>query len=550
MHDLIRTPRVIPFFLLLISWLLPNHVPPFNTAYQDFSAVSAVLLLWILFPISIRLDWRILILVFFAFLPVFQWWLGTIFFWGDAFLASAYLLFFLFSLSFSSGLSDRKGLREEFISRFFIFLILAAVLSIWIAARQWLLLSGSLWTADMPPGGRPFANMGQPNNLATLLVMGLFGVVYFYEKHRFSHIIFWMLVLVLLFGVALTQSRTPWLVFPVMLLYWVFKYRRDFRLTRFGFASMVGLYACMVVLLPTISSTLLLSSANPYERMQSLERLDLWWQLLHAVLNGPLWGYGWNQVSVAQAHISQAYPVSLMTEHSHNILLDILLWNGPVVGSAVILFLGGWLFQVLRRSRSIESLCSVMAASVVILHGMLEYPLEYAFLLLPVGLLLGVAVSEDSVVKTIKVPSSFQYGIVCVLAMLLFWAWSEYRVVEEEHRLMRFETAKIGSVQSNHIAPPVQLFTQLREFIRFVRTPAEPGMSEEDLIWMRKVAHRYPYPPSLFRYSLALGLNGHTDEAREQLSILRALHGEEHYMEALQSIELMGKRYPQLQYIH
>ena len=550
MRDLISVPRVIPFFLLLISWLLPNHVPPFNTAYQDFLAFSAILLLLIFFPVSIRLDWRILVVIFFAVLPVFQWCVGTIFFWGDAFLTSAYLLFFGLSLSFSSGLSDKEGLRKEFIARLFIFLVLAAVLSVWIAARQWLLLSGSLWIADMPPGGRPFANIGQPNNLATLLGMGLFGVLYLYEKHKFSHLVFWALVIVLLFGIALTQSRTPWVVFPAMLLYWLFKWRQDFRLTRLGFAGVVCLYASMVMLLPTLSSALLLSTANPYERMQSLERLDLWWQLAHAVLNGSLWGYGWSQVSVAQVYISQSYPVSLMTEHGHNILLDILLWNGPLVGGVVILFLGVWLVRILWFSRSPESLCSVMAAGVVILHGMLEYPLEYAFLLLPVGLLLGVAISEDSATKLVRIPPFLQYGIVCVLAALLFWAWVEYRVVEEEHRLMRFETAKIGALQSSQIAPPTQLFTQLREFIRFVRTPAVQGMNEEDLDWMRKVAHRYPYPPSLFRYSLALGLNGYSQEARAQLSILRALHGEENYLEALQSIKEMGKLYPQLQGIY
>ncbi|MDV3197431.1 MAG: O-antigen ligase family protein, partial [Sweet potato little leaf phytoplasma] len=332
MRDLIRVSRVLPFLLLLISWLLPNHVPPFNTAYQDFSAFSAILLFLVFFPVSIRLDWRMSIVIFFAFLPVFQWCVGTIFFWGDAFLASAYLLFFWLSLSFASGLSDKEGLRKEFISRLFIFLVLAAVLSVWIAARQWLLLSGSLWIADMPPGGRPFANIGQPNNLATLLVMGLFGVIYLYEKRKFSHLVFWALVVVLLFGIALTQSRTPWAVFPTMLLYWLFKCQQDFRLTRLGFSGVVCLYASMVMFLPSISSALLLSTVNPYERMQSLERLDLWWQLAHAVLSGPLWGYGWNQVSVAQVYISKAYPVSLMTEHSHNILLDILLWNGPLVG--------------------------------------------------------------------------------------------------------------------------------------------------------------------------------------------------------------------------
>lgn len=399
----------------------------------------------------------------------------------------------------------------------------------------------------MPPNGRPFANIAQPNNLATLLSMGLFGVLYFYEKNKLGRLGSGLLVFLLLFGIALTQSRTPWVALPAMLLYWLFKSRYNFRLTRLGFTGVVVIYAGLVFLLPELSSALLLSTANPYERIQSLERLGLWWQLIHAVLGGPLWGYGWNQVSVAQVYISQAYPVPLMTEHSHNILLDILLWNGPLLGGAIILFLGGWLVRLLWCARTVESLCALMAACAVIIHGMLEFPLEYAFLLLPVGLLLGVAIAEDSAARIVQIPPYFKYAIVCVLAALMLWSWSEYRIVEEDHRLMRFETARIGDIESNQAAPPVKLFTQVREFIRFARTPAVEGMSEEDLDWMRKVAHRYPYPPSLFRYSLALGLNGHIDEAREQLAILRALHGDEHYQEAWQSLVSLKWRYPQLQ---
>lgn len=544
-----KTPLVVGFCLLMLSWLLPNHVPPMVTGYQDFLAFFSILTLVVRSRWYVRQDYRLSILFFIVFIPVLQWFFGKIFFWGDACLAAAYLFFFWLALVVFSGLEEVRC-REIFISMLFVFLVFASVVSVWIALRQWLMLSGGLWEAELPLNGRPFANIGQPNNLATLLSMGFVGVLYFYERGKLGCLTFAVLLFWLLLGIALTQSRTPWVVLPMMLLFWSIKHRNGFRLTRFSFAAIVGGYFCLAVLLPMLSKSLLLSATNITDRFGSLERLSLWWQLLHAVFEGPAWGYGWNQVSVAQVGISLAYPVPLMTEHSHNVLLDLLLWNGPLIGGAIVLFLGSWLVSILWRSRSVESVCALMAASSVLMHGMLEFPLEYAYLLLPTGLLLGLAISEDSAAKVIKVPVSFQYGAVCVLAALLLWSFVEYRAVEEDFRKMRFETAGIGHVDSSQVTPRVMVFTQLTEFIRFARTPAAEGMNEAEIEWMRKVAHRYPYPPSLFRYSIALGLNGHIAEAREQLSILRALHGEEHYTEALQSLEQMGRRYVQLQAVH
>src|SRR5690606_5411810 len=105
---------------------------------------------------------------------------------------------------------------------------------------------------------------------------------------------------------------------------------------------------------------------------------------------------------------------------------------------------------------------------------------------------------------------------------------------------------RIGDLKAKQAAPDVLLLTQLREFLRFARTPAAEGMGDEQLDWMRKVAHRYPYPPSLFRYSLALALNGRAQQASDQLVVLRALHGDRHYDEAVLSLGDMQEQYPQL----
>ena len=265
-----------------------------------------------------------------------------------------------------------------------------------------------------------------------------------------------------------------------------------------------------------------------------------------AVLDGPVWGYGWGQVSVAQVSISQAYPVPLMVEHSHNILLDILIWNGPLLGGGVILVTSIWLARLGWRAHSIEGVFCLIVAGFVLVHGMLEFPLEYGFFLFPVGMLLGAAAGEQRSTFEWVVPRWLVGGVLASSLGMFYWVWHEYRLIEEDHRLMRFETARIGELKAEQTTADVVLLTQLREFIRFARTPASEGMNEEHLEWMRKVAHRYPYPPSLFRYSLALALNEQAAQAHEQLMILRDLHGDKHFEEGVRAFGQMAAEHPQL----
>jgi hypothetical protein len=90
-------------------------------------------------------------------------------------------------------------------------------------------------------GNRPYANFGQPNNLATFLIIGLMGALFLYEKHKAS---LWLLIpssLSILFAICLTQSRTSLLVCIFICIYWVIKqYKNKPRLNfikLFGWAA-------------------------------------------------------------------------------------------------------------------------------------------------------------------------------------------------------------------------------------------------------------------------------------------------------------------------
>lgn len=533
-------------FFVVFSWLVPNHYAPWSTAYNDFSIFIACIFFggYLFFRgVSVAVGASGVLFLLCALIPLFQFASGVIFFAGDALLAAFYLLAFSAVLVLGRGFSV-SSLKPQAHSLLACCIIIAAVLSVWLALMQWLMLSGSIWVVDMKPGDRPFANLAQPNNLATLFCLGLASLIYLYESRRVGVWAGAALALFLLFAIALTQSRTPWVGAVGALLWWAWKGRElSLRLSLTAFVGWVVLYALLVLGLPYFAEALYLSPVLLAEHTLAAHRWELWQQLGLALVQGPLWGYGWNQVSVAQVAVALDFPLSLMTEHSHNIVLDLLLWNGPLLGALIIALLTVWLVRLGFRARSCESVFALLAVGFVLVHGLLEYPLEYAFFLLPVGFLLGMVEGEQQAGTLFTLPRWMFAGCLLGSLVVIVWVWREYRIVEEDYRLMRFETAQIGSLKSEHAAPDVVLLTQLREFIRFVRTEAAPDMTEEQLAWMGKVAHRYPYPPSMFRYALALGLNNQSALAEQELLRLRALHGEKHYQEARQAMLEVQSRY-------
>lgn len=536
--------------LFLLAWLLPNHYAPWVAAYQDLLSFSALifLLLACLSKGGVAIAPSLGFFFVLPLIPLVQLSSGVVFFSGDAWIASAYLFGFAMALVAGCNLSQQPEVQKVFFFRIIAaVLIFGAVVSVWIALRQWLMLAGNIWTADLELGQRPYANLAQPNNLATLLCLGLAGTLYFYEKYLLGRLGASLLAAYLLFGVALTQSRTPWVGALAVVVFWAWVgVRVPRRLPVLKLLGWVALYVFLVISLPSLAKALLISDELVI-RMGASERIEMWRQICLAIVNGPLWGYGWNQVSVAQIGVSLEYVVPMPTEHSHNLLLDLLIWNGPILGAVIIFYVLIWLCRLYWRARSSESLFALVATGLILVHGMLEYPLEYAFFLLPTGVFLGIAVAEGwQGVPVFALPRWMLGLIVFAGAGLLGWVGREYLILEGSYRQMRFERARLADATSVKSTPEVMVISQLREYMRFARTQPDASMTAENIEWMRRVAYRYPYPSSLFRYALALGLNGQPVAAREQLRVIKALHGDGYAQEGVQVLRVMSVHHPEL----
>jgi O-antigen ligase len=533
-----------------VAWLIPTHFLPW-TAFQSDLLTAIGLGIACLGAIRLAgarmsLPASAVAVLALALVPIGQVALGMTFFSGDGWLAALYLAGLALAIVAGREFGRRgSGSVEPLLWAF----VGAGVVSSALASCQWLGVEISqLRMAPLPPGGRPFANLAQPNQLATLLMLGVVAAALLHQMQCIGSRLLAVFVVVFVWGAALTGSRTAWVEMAGFVLWvWALRDRAGLRLTRGGALSIGLTLAVFVVAVPSLADLLLISGTGL--RLEPGVRPIHWAILADAIGQRPWLGYGWNQVSVAVSQVALNHPAPHeMVEHSHNLVLDLAAWNGIPIALAVIVGVALWIAHHGWRRRDAQAALLVALIGVALVHSMFEFPLEYAHFLLPIGFVAGVLDSRAPLGPRIGLPRWSVVGFAAVAAMATLWVAVEYIEVEENSRALRFEAARIGAGAVPSGAPDVVLLTQQREFLRFARTQAHRGMTDGELDSMRRVAERFAYPPVLFRYALALGLNERPQAAARALGLLCKLHPPKLCEEARSNWSLMSDgSYPELQ---
>lgn len=536
---------------LVLGFIAPNHYYPWGAFYNEFPVFVALFFFaatqFILARGKARLSLPLMFILAVQVLPIFQLGYGQIVFSGDAWLPFFYLGALALAYHCGNLRSNDTRLLAEGIAWVF---VVGALISVFLALSQWLQVNGGIWIMDMPPGGRPYANIAQPNNLATFFFLAIASSLYLRETERIGSAVCGLVVLLLLLGASLTLSRTAVLE-AALLSAWVLAKRKELKLktTPAQIVAALVTYALLLLLTKFAAETLLVNGGGIADRGgQSPERLHMWHILVSAALHQPWFGYGWNQISLAEISIIPHYPdinPILQTDYSHNIALDLILWNGLPIGCVILIGMGWWIYTRLKDCRDDETWFGLGAILMVGVHSLLEYPHAYAYFLLPLGALAG-SIDQKRTGWQASLPSKAVALYLVLYATSFFIILREYFVIEADNRLMRYETSHIAPPSDGLTADNILILNQLSEYDRLARTPAREGMSQDELEWMKNVAHRYPYPPALFRYAVALGLNNHPAEAHVELVRLRGLTPPSSMKAARRDWQFMCKSYPKL----
>lgn len=538
---------------LAAGWLLSGHYPPWTSFQQQALAALGAALIALASACGGR-SWRwpapALAMVALAVVPLAQHAVGQVIFRSDALLPSLYLVGFGLCIAASANLAaQRSALWPDAL---FAGLLAVSVLSAAGALIQWLGI-------DSPPGvmldrvargGRSAANLGQPNHLATLLALGLASALHFFEQRRIGTIATAAFVTLLGLGLLTTQSRSGWLFLGVLVFWWI-RGRPYLRLRGWPIAAGLMVFGLGVRFWTPLSEALLLSSpAMSLEyRVGGGSRPELWRAMIAAIGNAPWLGWGWNQVSIGHLSVAYEQPAGhYMLHNAHSIALDLPLWVGLPLGLAVLAVAALWLLRQARDCHDSQRWCLLLAVAAIAGHALTEYPLDYAYFLFTLGLLVGALHRLPTPPQGAAASPRGAFVAAWASSCALFaWVSVEYLETEESARQVRMVLAGVGVDRVQHVPPPnTLLLDALREYHRFWITPARPQMDTAELDWMRRVTLRFPFPPSMLRYALAAGLNGRPDDAARMLRAICNIHPVERCREARESWLAAQRRYPML----
>lgn len=548
------TPSALLAAGIPLAWLLPNHYFPWVSAWQDGLALALLLAAAALCGGPVRISWPwVAIGGTISASVALQSLTGTIYFRGDALLVLLYVAAFILALGVGNALirRDAADASSASLEVCAIATVLSAIGSVGLVLVQWTGLSVGLLGTDLPPGARPFGNVSQPNHLCSLLFLGLCAAMLLKESGRIGRAGFWLTALFLLQGMVMSGSRTGWLQMGGLLVVGsVLGRRAQTEMRAPQLLVLVALFSALTLAWPLVNEAVLLTGGRGVtQQIDGGARAPLWRLLLDAVGREPLWGYGWQQATLAQQAVALDHPpIQRHFEHSHNLVLDLVLWAGIPVAGLISSLAAYAMFRLLRSTRDPRALWLTAGVLGLLAHSMVEFPLEYAYFLLPAGLALGSAsaLSADETsgkdLPTWTLRAAGSAGLVLLSAMGV-----EYLEAEQSHRLLRLESARIGTTRVESVAPDLKLLTQLGAFLSFARTEARAGMSPRELESLRRAAQRFNYPPSMLRHALAAGLNGHPQEARQTLQRLCRIHPKPRCDEAREAWRALQRLHPVLQ---
>ena len=421
-----------------------------------------------------------------------------------------------------------------------------AVASALAGIAQYLQLSlPAFFVSPVTQIGASYGNLRQPNLFALLGVLGLIALIVLRSKvDRFQ----WrsdgcavLLYLTLLIGIVLSGSRAGallvgttsvwglieswragkprWMMLLALPSYLLFRY----------FAVQIDLAG----LLPFHGANRQGLIATVLEGDSS--RQIIWAKSLALILAHPVWGVGFGNIAFAMFTETLPVPYASVTEHAHNLFLQFAVEFGAPIAAAWAFILAALIIRSRHALRTFEGRGLAFFLLAIMIHSLLEYPLWYAYFLLPSAFALGVftqigaitraemratpqglMTGSQSVGNASAVPSKLASGAravgiggVITVILALFGLW-DYAKVSPSYELNSSVPLPDRVIQSYKSV----LFLNLADYAALSLTGVSPAAAAVQLRLANRVAHFRFDPQVAAIHAAAAALTGQMDLAK------------------------------------
>ena len=310
-------------------------------------------------------------------------------------IASAMLLLWL------AAAVAQAGYGAAAFNAFCIALIVTGVFStligmVQVFAPQW---ADGQWIATASVPGRASGNLRQPNHLSSLLLWAALALVWMLETGRMNRKLAVLLGSLFMLGLVLSASRTGTLGVIVLALWGALDKQRP-RPVRWMLMLSPLVYAlCWVALtLWARESHQVFGAAARLTADGDLSssRFAIWANTLSLIAQHPWWGVGFGEFNFAWSLTPFPKRPHAFFDHTHNLPLQFAVELGLPLTVLVLSLLMFAMWRAWQGSRASESADAAMRSTtfmmvlMMALHSQLEYPLWYAYFLLPTAFALGL----------------------------------------------------------------------------------------------------------------------------------------------------------------
>lgn len=552
--------------LLSFSWLIPNRYHPLTEFYADFWMACCLLIGYIALMWRYRAayqNWPVLalVLLILAIIPWLQWMGGLIPTRGQASLSSAYLLG-------AAGVCAGGFIWHQLRGWSVLNLLFAAVLLASLVNTGILLIQyADLYPYDdiSIPGvlilrigshQRPTGNIAQANIAGTLSLWGAIAAWWFMAHGKIRWPVMVLASAYLMLALMLTQSRialinliclailSAFLVWSVgrnqyagksgSTKHWFIEIKPSLAWCAQPLLWLLFALFCSLVL-NWLKAELMWGQGIREGVFQDQLRSLVYRSFGQAALTQPWFGFGMTHLtSVQMIAAPDGVAMNSYFFHSHNLVLDLILWFGIPV--AVLLVLGlalmGWVF--VRTARCCRSIVALSMVFVFALHSMVELPHMWGIMLLPVCWVCGALYAHSSSnhsggdhqrslqLPTIRVPRQMAMGLVCVCVTMLSVFWVDYLMIQREFWTLRMDNARIGPRGLDRVEPAI-LLNHIENRIRLSRLSPQDLNNPQKLPWIAQAAMGFPSPSTHFLYVKALALHSSSESTQEEMRRLNRL---------------------------
>ena len=517
--------------LLFTAYLLPFHVHPFRSYYNDALLVVGILVL--AFYISIVRQWRLVSLgavplaVVGVILLQAMWIQHQDLF--DLLFPCIYLALATIAIVVGASLSDNNEKRIQLASTIAAAFFIAGVFSVLAQFFQVLEFNVSpfvMYIGNIGSIGRPYANIAQPNQLALILCFALAATYLLYQQNflgRFSSLV---AILFLLVGTVLTQSRIGWIIIPSFSVF-LWRDSKESRVIPRQFLLIFPvIYFAMVFMLPYVVALFGQSGGSLVEHIGGRsERSVLWKQAWYMAADHPWLGVGWFNFGQEQVRIAADFTSSTYAEHAHNIVLNLAAEIGWPITLCFSFGFVWWFWETCIRPAATKQanfagLCLIAA----FVHSMVEFPLWYAYVLLPVSVLMGMLQQQRWPVGVTSIAPRFVLTVLIAAVFVLGLMTWDYQRVVAGFNVLRYQKELSSEGKKALAKPSYTFYPEFFEYFKLMQIEPREGMSANDIAYVEKWTPRFGFVHIINKLAEIDVLNGEPQKAARLMQTLQRLH--------------------------